>query len=214
MTLRLDHLVIVARELGEGVAWLESRLGVPMAGGGKHVAMGTHNRLLSLGPGRYIEVIAVDPETPDPGRPRWFDMDAASMRERIVKGPVLATWAVRSDDIDSTVLALGGGKPEILPMSRGAYRWRIGVPPSGALAQAGTSPTAIQWDTEHPTAALPDSGCRLEKLLLVHPDAPASLAALVAAGLDPADPVEARREDPPGLQAQVRTPHGIVPIRG
>ena len=118
------------------------------------------------------------------------------------------------DDIEASLSAVTGARLEILPLSRGAYRWRIGVPPSGALAQAGTSPTPIQWETERPTAALPDAGCRLEKLVLAHPDAPAGLAALRAAGLDPDEPVEARREGPHGLQAQVRTPRGIVVIHG
>ena len=214
MEIELDHLVIAARDLAEGAAWLESRLGVPMSGGGKHAAMGTHNRLLSLGPRCYIEVIAIDPEAPAPGRARWFDLDSPAMRERLAAGPALVTWAVRSDDIEASLSAVTGARLEILPLSRGAYRWRIGVPHSGALAQAGTSPTPIQWETERPTAALPDAGCRLEKLLLVHPDAPAGLAALRAAGLDPADPVEARREGPPGVEAQVRTPRGIVVIHG
>ena len=171
MEIELDHLVIAARDLAEGAAWLESRLGVPMSGGGKHAAMGTHNRLLSLGPRCYIEVIAIDPEAPAPGRARWFDLDSPAMRERLAAGPALVTWAVRSDDIEA-------------------------------------------WETERPTAALPDAGCRLEKLVLAHPDAPAGLAALRAAGLDPDEPVEARREGPHGLQAQVRTPRGIVVIHG
>ena len=85
---------------------------------------------------------------------------------------------------------------------------------SGAMAQAGTSAVAIQWETEHPTAALPDAGCRLEKLLLTHPEAPAMLTALRSAGLPADEPIEARREGEPGLQAQVRTPRGIVLIRG
>ena len=44
----LDHLVVAARTLEEGAAWVEAKLGVPMAGGGKHDLMGTHNRLLRL----------------------------------------------------------------------------------------------------------------------------------------------------------------------
>jgi hypothetical protein len=214
MGIHLDHLVIAAGDLAEGVAWLEARLGVPMSGGGRHETMGTHNRLLSLGPGRYVEVIAIDPQAPPPGRPRWFDLDALAMRERLARGPALLTWAVRADDIDATIGALAGGKPEVLEMSRGAYRWRIGVPRSGALAHAGTSPTAIQWLTPHPTSALPDTGCRLEKLLLSHPDATATLGALRGAGLDPEEPIEASRTGAEGLAVRIRTPRGIVEIRG
>jgi hypothetical protein len=209
----LDHLVIAARDLGEGVAWLEARLGVPVAGGGRHEAMGTHNRLLSLGPGRYIEVIAIDPAGITPARPRWFDLDSAAMRERLERGPALVTWAVRSEAIEATAKALGA-RIEILPMARGTYRWRIGVAPSGALAQAGTLPTILQWETEHPTVALTDSGCRLEKLLLQHPAAAGTLAALHGAGLPASEPVETGNSASTGLVARLRTPAGIAEIRG
>lgn len=213
MPIHLDHLVIAARDLPEGVAWLESRLGVPMSVGGRHEAMGTHNRLLSLGPTCYLEMIAVDPEGRAPGRPRWFDLDSPAMLERLAKGPALVTWAVRATDIAAVVKELGGGL-DILPMTRGSYRWRISVPPSGALPQAGTTPTVLQWETGHPTSALPDAGCRIEKLLLHHPNASATLDALRGAGLDAATPVEARNGAPHGLVARVRTPRGIVEIRG
>jgi hypothetical protein len=58
----LDHLVVAARTLEEGAAWVTGRLGVSMAPGGKHALMGTHNRLLSLGARAYLEVIAIDPD--------------------------------------------------------------------------------------------------------------------------------------------------------
>jgi hypothetical protein len=213
MALHLDHLVIAARNLDEDAAWLESRLGVPLSGGGRHEAMGTHNRLLSLGQGSYLEVIAIDPEGTAPSRPRWFDLDSPAMQERLAGGPSLVTWAIRSGDIESTVRDIAGGGLDILPMARGSYRWRIGVPPSGALPQAGTMPTILQWETEPPAAALPDAGCRIEKLLLHHPQAPSTLAALREAGLGREAAVEARNEAPPGVVARIRTPRGIVEIR-
>ena len=213
MEIRFDHLVVAARTLTEGVAWVESRLDVPMGPGGRHERMGTHNRLLSLGPGRFLEVIAIDPEAPAPGRPRWFDLDAPTMRERLAAGPALVTWVVRTDRIEAALAATAVSKPEILALSRGAYRWRIGVPASGALALGGISPTVIQWDTEHPTAVLPDPGCRLEKLVLGHAEAGAVVNALRAAGLAAGEPVEAQREGF-ALEARVRTPRGIVDIRG
>jgi hypothetical protein len=60
MSLRLDHLAISAGTLDEGVAAVEEALGVPLAGGGQHPHMATHNRLLGLGD-LYLEVIAADP---------------------------------------------------------------------------------------------------------------------------------------------------------
>ena len=42
--------------------------------GGAHIGMGTHNALVSFGSG-YVELIAADPEQPDPAQPRPFGLD-------------------------------------------------------------------------------------------------------------------------------------------
>ena len=83
----LDHLVVAARTLDEGSAWLFERLGVRPVEGGKHAFMGTHNRLLKIGPREYLEVIAIDPNAPPPARPRWFALDAPEMQERLEQVP-------------------------------------------------------------------------------------------------------------------------------
>src|SRR4051812_10746015 len=145
MDIRFDHAVLAARTLAEGVAWLESRLGVPMAKGGKHVLMGTHNRLLSLGPGRFLEMIAIDPEAAPPGRARWFELDEPAMQRRLAEGPALITWAVQADDVARAIDACAVGRPEILALARGDTRWLIGVPASGHLSHDGTAPTFLQW---------------------------------------------------------------------
>jgi hypothetical protein len=212
MEIRFDHLVIAARTLPEGVAWVESLLGVPMGPGGRHDLMGTHNRLLSLGPGRFLEVIAIDPGAPSPGRPRWFDLDASYMRERLAVGPALVTWVARTDAIEGALSALAIGEPEVLALSRGAYRWRIGVAASGALALGGVAPTLIEWEGDHPAAALADTGCRLETLELAHPEAGAILAALRAHGLAAGEPVVARAQGA-GLFARLRTQCGTCDLR-
>ena len=207
-----DHLVIGARTLDEGEAWVVSRLGVAMSPGGRHVAMGTHNRLLSLGPGRFLEVIAIDPDAAPPARARWFDLDAPAMKERLARSPALIHWVARTDDIVDAIEATAAGRCEVLPLDRGSFRWRIGVPPSGSLAQDGIAPTIIQWDAGgHPSEFLPDTGCRLEALVLSHPAARATLHALSRSGLDPAEPIEARDEGR-GLAARIRTPRGIVSV--
>ena len=47
-TPRLDHLVVLADTLSEGVSWCEATLGVTPGPGGEHPLFGTHNRLLSI----------------------------------------------------------------------------------------------------------------------------------------------------------------------
>jgi hypothetical protein len=210
--IQLDHLVVAARTLEEGVAWVEARLGVPMGAGGKHALMSTHNRVLNLGERRFLEVIAIDPEAPPPGRARWFSLDEPQMAERLAKGPALIHWVARSDDIERAVRATAVGDADILSLSRGPYRWRMGVPGSGRLAQAGIAPTMIQWESAHPCDAAAETGCRLERLVLRHPDAARTLQALRGAGLREDEPVEAR-EGGAGPAARIRTPKGIVELR-
>lgn len=208
----LDHLVVAARTLEEGAAFVESRLGVPLSAIGKHATMGTHNRLAMLGPGRYLEVIAIDPAAPAPRRPRWFDLDAPAMLARLARSPALIHWVARTDDIVHAVEATASGHCEIVAFERGSYRWRLGVPPSGALAQDGIAPTIIQWDGGgHPSEHLPDSGCRLESLVLRHPRAVETLHALRLAGLDSGEPISAEAAGR-GLAARIRTPKGIVSL--
>jgi len=210
--LRFDHVVIAARTLGEGVNWVERRLGVTVASGGKHDVMGTHNRLLSLGPGRFLEVISIDPEAPHPLQPRWFELDTPTMKERLAKGPALIHWVARSDDIEAALDAVGGPRPEVLALSRGAFRWKIGVPADGHLEQGGVQPTVIQWFGQHPADVLPDSGCRLDSMVLHHADASAIVHRLRYAGLSAEDPVRPSHEGV-GLEVRIHAPRGLVEIR-
>ena len=48
MNTQLDHLIVAAATLAEGVAWCEDMLGVTPGPGGQHPLMGTHNRLLKI----------------------------------------------------------------------------------------------------------------------------------------------------------------------
>jgi hypothetical protein len=163
MKREFDHLVVAARTVEEGDAWIQARLGVPTVAGGKHALMGTHNRLLSLGPGRFLEVIAIDPAASTPPRPRWFGLDSPAMRERLAHGPALIHWVERTDDLEAALE--GYSEPvEILSLSRGPYRWRMGVPPDGRIPGDGALPTLIEWEGGlHPADALAASGCALER---------------------------------------------------
>ena len=92
MTLELDHIAVAGETLEAAVAHVEAALGVTLDPGGVHVEMGTHNRLLSLGPDLYLGVIAIDPEAAPPGRRRWFDLD------RFDGLPRLHSWIVAAPE--------------------------------------------------------------------------------------------------------------------
>ena len=59
----VDHLVVAAASLEDGVRWCEATLGVTPGPGGRHPLMGTHNRLFAIGsdtfPQVFFEIIAV-----------------------------------------------------------------------------------------------------------------------------------------------------------
>ena len=96
--LRLDHIAYAVPELGAGIEDLEQRLGVRASPGGKHVGLGTHNALLSLGDDQYLEVIAPDPDQPRPDRALPFGLDE-------LDGSRLVTWAAKESDLEARVAA-------------------------------------------------------------------------------------------------------------
>jgi hypothetical protein len=209
MRCELDHLVVACKDLDQGTAWLADRLGVEPQDGGKHPLMGTHNRLLRIGDGCYLEVIAIDSDAPAPPRPRWFSLDAPEMQARLAEGPLLVTWAVRTDKIVEAVTRV----PELGQVhaaTRGALSWRITIPEDGSLQFGGLLPTVIQWEGDaHPTAALEQRGCELQELTLAHP---------MSAGLVPmfralriSGPVDLK-PGPKELAAVLRSPKGLVKI--
>ncbi|KAF0163105.1 MAG: hypothetical protein FD157_3268 [Rhodocyclaceae bacterium] len=207
-----DHLVLAARNLDRGTAWLEDRLGVALEQGGRHSRMGTHNRLLHLGERFYLELIAIDPQAPSPGRPRWFALDRQESLP--ADQPRLIHWVARSDDILRDVAASTEGPGDILPMERGDYRWRITVAPDGHLPGDGLVPTLIQWDVPfHPASRLPDRGCRLMKLEGFHSRPERIRIALAALGLaSRLDVHPCAADEAPQLVAYIRTPDGLIEL--
>ena len=210
MSLALDHLVVAARTLEEGAAWLEARMGVPTVPGGRHALMGTHNRLLGLGAGAYLEIIAIDPQAPAPPRPRWFALDSPAMRSRLASGPALVHWVARTQDIDAARASTPALVGEVLALSRGDYRWRIGVPPDGALPEQGAFPTLIEWRGPHPAQRLPDLGVRLEWLAIRHPRAAGIEAELAEAGFERHPGLRFAPDAGAGLSAVLIGPLGMV----
>jgi hypothetical protein len=120
----LDHIVVAARSLETGIDWVERQLGARPVPGGQHVAMGTHNALLRLGPRSYLEVIAIDPAGQPPPRPRWFSLDEPEMQARLAVSPALITWVVRTPSLAAACVRVPD-LGEVMPMTRNAFRWKI-----------------------------------------------------------------------------------------
>ncbi|WP_376091105.1 VOC family protein [Roseomonas sp. CCTCC AB2023176] len=208
MTAELDHLVVGAATLEAGAEAVERLLGVRPSGGGRHEGAGTHNLLLGLGPGAYLEVIAPDPQAPTPARPRLFGLDDQQVRRRIGTGPTLLTWVARTRDLDAALAGLGPSWADAArAMSRGGLSWRLATPPLGEDL-AGLVPGLIQWDGAEAAGLIADPGCRLLALEAEHPRAGDVLTVLRRAG---AEALVTLRDGPaPRLTARIRRADGRV----
>jgi hypothetical protein len=166
--MELDHLVVGAATLEEGVDWCERVLGVTPQPGGKHALMGTHNRLVLIsGPNHprcYLEIIAIDPEAPLPSRARWFDLDLPALRERLAEGPGLIHWVARVPHLEAALAywrSEGVDAGAAVEASRGNLRWRIALREDGRRLRREALPVLIEWGEAHPTDTLVDQGVRL-----------------------------------------------------
>jgi len=212
----LDHLVIVAATLDEGVAYCEAALGVRMLKGGEHVRMGTHNYLLNLENETYLEVIAINPAASPPSHPRWFGMDNPRPREQSAKPSSLTTFVARTNNIAAAAVAMPALGP-VYTMQRGTLQWQITIPEDGELIEHGTVPALLQWpEKTHPTHSMTHSGCRLIKLEVHHPR-PQHLAELWSRiGLHADETITicaAREGSVPYLTAYIDTPSGVRRLR-
>jgi len=206
----LDHLVVAAECLADGIRHVTDALGAAPEPGGRHDWMNTHNAVLSLGPGTYLEIIAVDPEAGPAEAPRWFDLDGRVTRERLTERPRLHTWVARCDDLEAVSEAAPWDAGPIRRMYRGEMTWRIAFPDDGHLNEDGLLPPLIEWDigSTHPAAGMRDVGCRLEAFHAYHPDPVTIRRALTAIGLE--QDLEVHESDgDTRLEAVIHTPDGV-----
>lgn len=216
MSNRLDHLVVAAASLEQGVAWCEATLGITPGPGGVHATMGTHNRLARIAtesfPDSYLEIIAIDPAAPPPARPRWFGLDEPALRERVAQHPRLVTAVVRTPLVEMHrwgLINVGIHPGEPLAFERdspaGPLAWRLLVRDDGTLPHGGALPPLIEWKGErHPAQAMPPSGLALQSLRLAGVPKRAQ-DVLKLRGID----VSTER-DGPALAVSLTTPRGLV----
>ena len=169
---QIDHIVVVAHTLEQGVAWCEATLGITPETGGEHPQFGTHNRLFKIAtptfPLAYFEIIATKNNatnniaaqsinTPAIGQnsaknSRWFDMDDAALQAAVAKEPRLVHFVAQTDDIQAgrnALKALGIDRGPAVEASRhtrkGRLEWKITVRDDGQRLFNGALPSLIQW---------------------------------------------------------------------
>ena len=228
---QIDHLVVAARSLDEGVAWSEATLGINPQAGGEHEQFGTHNRLFKIAtpryPMAYFEIIAINPAASSQKRnanKRWFDLDNPALQESIAQEPRLIHFVVNTTDIEvasKTWKAQGLDTGPVVQAQRqtdkGLLQWQITVREDGRRLLGGTLPTLIQWgkpdDIEptrlHPCNSLPRSGVSLQNIMVTHAAADALKTAYEAVDLKDI----AISEGEANISAHLQTPKGLVVLQ-
>ena len=200
----LDHLVYAVPDLAAAVDDFEARTGIRPVEGGSHSGRGTANHLVGLGTA-YLEIIGPDPDQPDHDGPRPFAVSGDM-------APRLATWAVRTTDLNAAVTAArrcGYDPGEVVAMSRRTtagdlLEWRLTLP--DAPLYDGLVPFLIDWGaTTHPSSrALPQA--ELTSFTATHPTPDGVRRVLELLGVEL--PVEAGSSA--ALHAELQTPRGRV----
>jgi Glyoxalase-like domain len=201
----LDHILLGCNDLDAGIDYVYQRTGVRAAAGGVHPGAGTKNALLSLGPSRYLEIIAPDPLQPASSDPRALAG---------LKSPVLVGWAAHRHDLNDFAVKLRGAGIECVGPNPGSrsrpdgttLRW-------STLAlkdvREGVLPFFIEWDSHslHPSVDAP-AGCGLADFRIDTPD-PSALKSLAAElQLD----VQIRQSNHAQLAATITGPKGPMTL--
>ncbi|MBM7070306.1 VOC family protein [Actibacterium sp. 188UL27-1] len=209
-TNKIDHFAIGADTLEQGVDAMKDALGVEVPRGSKHDAMSTHNCVMQAGNESFFELIAIDPDAPDPGRTRWFTLDDQTTQARLVERPRPLCWVVGTDDLDAVIAASPIDLGEVVDFARGDRTWRLTVPADGSLPMGGLLPAFIEWSPgPHPSTGQQNLGVTLTQVHLRHPD-PGSLSEILSKlGVDH---LAAIHEGAAALSFELDTPEGSVTL--
>ncbi|MBX3139703.1 MAG: VOC family protein [Trueperaceae bacterium] len=212
MSLEIDHLLFAGDDLAELESELSASSGVRATRGGRHVGQGTHNALVGLGPGRYLELMARDPRGDEGGNGAYRRSIA------YLRGPALHTWCVRVDDMAGLVdrvraLGLGSERMESGRLTPDGVQLKWTVLAVTGHAYGGLVPFFIDWQgSPHPSRSL-GRELGLTGLTVAHPDGEGLRALLDALG-GPVPDVTVASAPHPRIQADLSGPTGAFTLAG
>lgn len=205
---RVDHLVYATPDLDRGVEEIEQLLGVRATPGGQHPGRGTRNALIALGPTSYLEIIAPDPNQPQPKQPRPFGIDK-------LKRSKLVAWFVKASDLSRyrhEAVQLGVPYGEVMAGSRRRpdgteLSWHF--TDARVLVGDGIVPFLIDWgQSPHPAGAAA-KGASLVELYAEHPNPESIRKMLGAVGVN----LDLKTGKSAELIATIDCPGGRVKLR-
>lgn len=206
----LDHIMWAAPDLETGIAHFERLTGIRATPGGRHPGRGTHNALLSLDNGCYLEIIAPDPTQP------LHDNFGATIKA--LRTPGIFTYAVQCEAGGRDMDALVRAAQEAGIALRGPEQWSREQPGGGTLEwllaftdQTPFSryvPFYIDWkNSPHPSTTAA-RGLTLADFTVMHPDHQHLAALYAALGIG----VRVVPHDRPAMQAVLHGPRGDITL--
>ncbi len=167
---QIDHIVLTVSDLQNTMNLFQNTYGIQTQHGGQHKEFGTHNALVNLGNGVYLEILAPDPNNEAFAGKRWMGADLS-------QNPVVSRWALKSSDLenDQSILSKFNKKyGDIIEGSRqktdgNMLRWKMIKPLPSPLVDI--VPFMVDWtdSDSHPTDSLPVA-CQLHSIEFGHPE--------------------------------------------
>jgi len=161
---QIDHVMLGINDLERGMDAFEQLTGVRPAYGGKHPG-GTHNALVSLGEGTYLEIIAVQRGVAPPG-------EYAGLEQLHKLTPI--GWAVSAKDSAELRNRLTSAGMAVTEPTAGSRTTPAGTTLSwqtfGLENNLDEAPFFIVWSSQaaHPSSTSP-AGCKLQRWRVAGP---------------------------------------------
>lgn len=206
----IDHFMIAASDLDRLSEYFTTVTGLPVAAGGSHPDLGTHNKLIATTTEVYLELIA-----PNPALNVNSDLrEAIEQLEDPVLHRMIALGKLERFPAIVEAYERAGVPAVVRPLSRETasgevLHWHLLMP--AARNEFGIfAPLFIDWGTAtHPSRSLPPAACTLAGCQAVHPEPERIQALWQDVGFD----MPLAEDDEASLSILLDTPKGRVELR-
>ena len=148
---KLDHIVFGALSLEEGTEFVEGILQAKLSDIGYHKDMGTHNRVIRISDGVYLEIVSTDPKMQNLKNRKWFNLDNSNLQSKLKKSPQIIGYVIENGDVK-----ISKYYDPFFEASRANYRWQFAMPTyrnnilDSQIIETGIIPSLISWKSEKP----------------------------------------------------------------